>query len=423
MDWERCEKGIHGAPCRGGVLKGLAFGYEWKGWARPAACDRSREQGKERSVLKMEGEASLIWIVGASGAGLFAAWRLAAAGRRVLVCERRAKPCWAPRTLIVTDQLRWIWPSFPDAFLRHRIIAFELWAGSTRIRIPLARPDWVVERAELLSGLAQLATHAGAEIRWGWRFAGRRDGTLTFVGADGSIREERPSVVVAADGAGGRLGRAFGLPSFPRLLLLQARVPLPRWAHPDQAIVWFDPEALPYFYWLIPESPRFGVLGLIAEPGRPIRSLLDRFLDSLGLEPLTYQGGVAAAYQPGFPFGVRREGIWLLRVGDAGGHVKVTTVGGTVTGLWGADAAVDILLGRGGRAARALEAELLAHWVVRRILHRFSVEDYERLFRALNQRSLRWLAATPRDRLASGAWRLLLAQPRLLLWTLRALLR
>ncbi len=374
--------------------------------------------GRERAR-----EETAIAVIGASGAGLFAAWRLAAAGRPVVVYAGQGEPRWASRTLIVTDMLQRHWPGFPEPLLRHPITAFELWAGGTCLRLPLRRPDWVVERAEILAGLAALAQGAGATIRWGWRFVGWEDGALWVRSPQGDSERIYPAALLAADGVRSQVGAAWGLPPPPRVLVLQARVVLPRWASPERAVVWFDPEATPYFYWLIPESPREGVLGLAAEPGQPIRVLLDGFLARLGLEPLGYQGGVVAAYRPGLPFRVERAGLSLFRIGDAGGQVKVTTVGGTVTGLWGAAAAVAALQGEGMGLARRLEGELLAHWMVRRLLHRFALEDYERLLWGLNRGARGILGSIPRDRFAVGAWRLLLAQPNLIVWTLRALLR
>ena len=38
--------------------------------------------------------------------------------------------------------------------------------------------------------------------------------------------------------------------------LLQAIVPLPKDMAADTVRVWFVPQDTPYFYWLIPESPR-----------------------------------------------------------------------------------------------------------------------------------------------------------------------
>lgn len=375
-----------------------------------------------RGIAPMRSAEPPICIVGASIAGLFAAWRLAAAGRSVVVYERDGG-AMAPRTLIVTPHLRRWWPEFPAEGIRHRITGFDLWAGGVRRTIPLAEPDWVIERAEVRAWLEQLARKAGAEIRRGWAFAGREGDRLVFRRTDGAEHREAGSVLLAADGAASRVVRAFGLPRPPRLLVLQARVRLPPWVHPERAAVWLVPEDTPYFYWLIPESPRFGVLGLAAEPGQPIRQRLDRFLERMGLEPLAYQGGSVAAYRPGLPFRVHREGWTIFPIGDAGGQVKVTTVGGTVTGLWGAAAAAAALLGKGEGLARGLAGELWVHWFLRRILGRLTGEDYERLLQGLNRRAVGTLGRIPRDAFAGGALRLLLAQPTLLGPALRALLR
>lgn len=363
-----------------------------------------------------------ICVIGGSIAGMFAAWRLAAAGRPVVVYERDGAMA-APRTLIVTSRLRQLWPDFPEEGIRWRITGFDLWAGGIRRIIPLREPDWVIERAEVRGWLEQLASHAGAEIRKGWAFAGREGDRLRFCRADGEEYHERSPVVLAADGLHSRVAQAFGLPRPPRILLLQARVRLPRWAHPERAVVWLVPEDTPYFYWLIPESPHWGVLGLAAEPGQPIRRLLDRFLERMKLEPLAYQGGQAAAYRPALPFQVERDGRTIFLLGDAGGQVKVTTVGGTVTGLWGAAAAVEALLHQRSRLARSLQLELLAHWGIRWVLHRFTREDYERLLFELGRRAERALSQVPRDSMAWGGLRLLAAQPTLLWHAIRALLR
>ncbi|WP_376789409.1 NAD(P)/FAD-dependent oxidoreductase [Thermoflexus sp.] len=358
-----------------------------------------------------------IRIIGGSIAGLFAAWRLAAAGRPVVVYERDEAMA-GPRTLIVTPWLRRLWPDFPSEGIRHRITGFDLWAGGVRRILLLREPDWVIERAEVRAYLLQLARSAGAEIRMGWSFVGREGSRLIFRRLDGTEIREESRVILAADGARSRVLAAFGLPRPPVLLLLQARVRLPVWADPGRAMVWFVPEDTPYFYWLIPDSPRSGVLGLATEPGCPIRTLLDRFLGRLGLEPLAYQGGMVATYRPDLPWRVVRDGHVIFPIGDAGGQVKMTTVGGTVTGIWGGMAVAHALLGQGWGMARRLQAELGAHYLVRRVLSRFTREDYERLLWGLGQRAARTLGEVPRDALAAGVWRLLWAQPGLVKYLL-----
>ena len=59
------------------------------------------------------------------------------------------------------------------------------------------------------------------------------------------------------------------------------------------------------------------------------------------------------------------------RVGAS--HVKVTTVGGLVTGLWGARAAAESILKNTSyaKALRRLNRELWLHELIRRVLNRF----------------------------------------------------
>jgi flavin-dependent dehydrogenase len=351
--------------------------------------------------------------VGASIAGLFSAWRLCSAGRTVVVYDPDGVMA-TPRTLIVTPYLRRMWPEFPSGLVRHRITGFDLRAGRVRRLVPLEEPDWVIDRSEVRGHLLELARRAGAEVKTGWAFVGREDGSLVFRGRRGGERKVQEKVILAADGARSRVLEVFGLPRPPVLRLLQAQVELPDWANPEHAVVWFVPEDTQYFYWLIPESPNTGVLGVVTEGGRPIRVLLDRFVERVGLKVLAYQSGVAAGYRPDVPWRAERDGHLIFPVGDAGGQVKVTTVGGTVTGVWGGMAAVRAVLGQGWSAARSLRAELTLHYVLRRALSRFTVEDYEQLLRDLGQRVVRTLGAFPRDAFVAGAWRLLRAQPGLL---------
>jgi flavin-dependent dehydrogenase len=115
----------------------------------------------------------------------------------------------------------------------------------------------------------------------------------------------------------------------------------------------------------------------------------------------------------------------VLLVGDAAGQVKVSTVGGVVTGMRGGSAAVRALTGRASYAfeLKSLRQELNFHAVVRRILDNFTDEDYAQLLRLLNHRALEVLSMYNRDELAYAIWRLLPAQPRWMLLGARALLR
>jgi flavin-dependent dehydrogenase len=110
-------------------------------------------------------------------------------------------------------------------------------------------------------------------------------------------------------------------------------------------------------------------------------------------------------------------------VGDAAGQVKVTTVGGTVTGFRGALGVVQAILNGGeSRELRSLRRELDLHLWVRRSLHDFQQADYSRLVDMLGDRTKQPLSDYTRDEAWRILWRVCLRQPRLLLLGLRGML-
>ena len=112
-------------------------------------------------------------------------------------------------------------------------------------------------------------------------------------------------------------------------------------------------------------------------------------------------------------------------VGDAAGQVKVTTVGGTVTGLSGAAAAAKAILRdtEYRDELRPLKRELDVHWWMRKVLNRLRPIDYEHLVRMLEGPVGELLARHHRDEMARAAWRIPILEPNLLLLGLRAFFR
>jgi flavin-dependent dehydrogenase len=219
------------------------------------------------------------------------------------------------------------------------------------------------------------------------------------------------------------VAEAAGWPRQPTVPLIQAIVRLPRDARPDTVRVWFVPEDTPYFYWLIPESETRAALGVIGEEGSRTRACLERFLAKRALEPVEFQAARIPVYHRWIP--VRRElgGGRVYLVGDAAGQVKVTTVGGIVTGFRGAAGVAETILNGGSnRELNALRRELDLHLLIRRVLHRFTQDDYCRLLDLLNLPAQRSLSLYTRDEAGKVLWHLCRRQPRLLLMGLRAFL-
>jgi flavin-dependent dehydrogenase len=365
-------------------------------------------------------------VVGGSAAGFFTALLLARGGRRVQVFERARGNDTAPRTLIVTSRMADVLGEVGEKAVVNRIQRFELCANGQVATVALERPDLVVERSILIRALAEQAEAAGVEIVFGRQLVqvAPNGHGLTFVveaGEQGPSEERWTRTLIGADGAFSAVARAIGSPQPTTVPLLQATVRLPRDLSPDTTRVWFDPADTPYFYWLIPESPTRGALGLIGEEGRQTRQCLERFLTRQGLEPIEFQAARIPAYTGWIPTHHRVGQGDVYLVGDAAAQVKATTVGGIVTGFRGAVSVASAILNGGARQElRALRRELDRHLLLRQILHRFTQADYTRLLDVLDRSTRSLLGVYTRDEIGTLLWRLCARRPRFLLLGLRA---
>ena len=369
-----------------------------------------------------------IAVIGGSAAGLFTSLLLARQGRSVRVLERIETLEPEARTLIVTHRMRGILGRAAEDSVLNEIRRFELFTDGRSATITLNHPDLIIERRTLIQGLAAQAQQAGAKIDLGHRFHGLHpNGRGLVVEAerlgDGVREEIRADTVVGGDGAVSGVARAAGWSPLETVPLVQAIVPLPKDMAPDTTRVWFVPDDTPYFYWLIPESRERGALGIIGEDGADTRRCLERFLEKRQLEPIEFQGARIPVYNRWVPVQRQLGQSSVYLVGDAAAHVKVSTVGGTVTGFRGAMGVVESILGGGdSRELRSLRRELDLHLLLRRSLHHFQQSDYSRLVDMLNDPTKQSLAEYSRDEAWKILWRVCLRQPRLVLLGLRGLL-
>jgi flavin-dependent dehydrogenase len=367
-------------------------------------------------------------VVGGSAAGLFASALLARQGVPVRIFERIEAMEPGARTLIVTQRMRGLLGPAAEGSIVNQIRRFELFTDGRAATVDLKHPDLIVERRALIKSLADQAQRAGAKLELGRRFHSLRpDGKGIALEvercADGTREEIRAGTLIGSDGATSRVARAAGWPPLATAPLLQAIVPLPKDMSPDTVRVWFVPQDTPYFYWLIPESPARGALGVIGESGANTRKCFEQFLEKRKINPIEFQGARIPIYSRWIP--VRRQvgsgSVYL--VGDAAGQVKVSTVGGIVTGFRGAlGVAQAILTGGASSELRTLRRELDLHLLLRRTLHDFQQSDYSRLVDLLNDSTKQSLSAYSRDEAWKILWRVCLNQPRLILLGLRGLL-
>ena len=366
-------------------------------------------------------------VVGGSAAGLFTASLLARQGISVSVFERIETLEPDERTLIVTNRMRALLGRAAERSVVNEIRRFELFTDGRAATVSLKHTDLIIERRTLIQGLAEEARRAGVRIELGRRFHALHSNGRGMVleidrCSDGTREEVRADTIIGGDGAASRVAQAAGWSPLETVPLIQAIVPLPKGMARDTARVWFVPQDTPYFYWLIPESATRGALGIIGETGPETRSHLEKFLEKRNLEPIEFQAARIPVYKRWVPVHrhVGHGSVYL--VGDAAGQVKVTTVGGIVTGFRGALGVAQQILHGVSSELRTLRRELDLHLLLRRSLHDFQQADYSRLVDLLNDPAKRSLAEYSRDEAWKILWRVCLSQPRLVLLGLRGLL-
>lgn len=368
-------------------------------------------------------------VVGASSAGLYAAELLLAGGKRVAIveCEPEIRP--APRTLIVTSEILSLLPELASSVETTVTRTMVVQAGEDSCRIRLDPPDVVLDRRDLVLWLAERVRRHGGEIIAGRGFQDfEQDGRgLRLRLGDGKTADTvvAREAVIGADGVFSQVARAAGIKRAPCVPIIQAEVRPPDGWDPDTTRVWFDPSETRFFYWLIPQGPERGVLGLVGDDSRQTRQLLDQSLVLRRLHPEAFQSSQVALHHPRLRPWTRIAGVPVYLVGDAAGQVKVTTVGGTVPGLLGARAAAQaVLLDQPyAKLLRPLKKELDVHWGLRTLLERLDEEGYRRLVGLLSPRLQDFLGRHNRDRMAQVFWKLPLIQPRLSAFGLRCLWR
>jgi len=363
-------------------------------------------------------------IIGASTAGLYAGECLARAGKKVGLFERQRELRPARRTLIVTPLLREVLGTLPDEVVLHKIEVMAVATSNRELSIALKDPDLIVERAKLTGWLASKFEAAGGELFLGHRFLGLQEKNsglgILLQTSQGESLAVAKEAVIGADGVRSKVAEEAGIPKPHSLPIVQAEVTLPSDWNPSVTKVWFDTGETRFFFWLIPESSNRGVVGLIGDSHGKARESLRRFLARHHLEPEVYQAAQVALYHPRLRPWTRTGGIPVYLVGDAAGQVKVTTVGGTVSGFLGAQAAArTVLTGRSYRAQlRGVKRELNVHWLLRLLLDRLDDHGYDQLVSTVTLKVRNFLSRYDRDSMDPVAWRLPILEPRLfrVLW-------
>ena len=288
-----------------------------------------------------------VLVIGGGPAGLYAAYCLAKAGRRVAVFEEHSeigRPLHCTGLLAVESFSRFTLPQ--DAILGTLRSARLHSPSGYLLSLASAQDETVVlDRPSFDRGLADQAVEAGADL-----FLGRRIETLQRLhgrvvardsNGNGGGRPICGRLVILATGAAYHLHQDLGL-GLPSRFVQTAQVEVD-FADDRDVEVYFGQEVAPEsFAWIVPfrrDGAQKARIGLLAS--RDAGGYLDRFLRS---------SMVTSRVLPGRPWHYRRRPIPLrpiqrtygervLVVGDAAGLVKPTTGGGIYYGLLTAELA------------------------------------------------------------------------------------
>ncbi len=290
-------------------------------------------------------------IVGAGPAGSVAAYRLAAAGARVLLVDKavfpRDKPCGGG----VTGRAARLLPFSIEPVVEDVVDRLECRLGygrrfERRARAPLA---YMTQRVRLDHFLVQKAAEAGADVRDGVKVTDVRADALSVDGTEIGAR-----IVVGADGCNGTAAKQLGLAQeIVHGVALEANYPHePRFAH----AMALDIAAVRGGYgWVFPKGDHVNVgVGGDESEGPSLRAHLRRCCEEHGIDP------DSARDARGYRLPMRRPGTELARgtaavIGDAAGLVDPFSGDGMYEAFLSAQLVTEAALAVLAGSARGLE--------------------------------------------------------------------
>ena len=312
-------------------------------------------------------------ILGGGPAGATAAYRLASAGKSVLVLDKatfpRDKPCGGGVTGRAARQLPFsITPVVEDVCDRMECGLRYRSHVTRRARAPLA---YMTQRRRLDHFLLQKAAEAGAEVR---------------EGETADARELDARIVIGADGCNGTSAKQLGLADrVAHGVALEANYPYDR--RFTGAMVLEIAVIRGGYGWIFPKGDHINVgVGGNAEEGPKLRAELKRMCEAYGIDPET------AESTRGYRLPMRLSGTRLASgrtavIGDAAALVDPLSGDGMYEAFYSAklvtSAALDVLAGRAqdllpyqAAVERRIAPLTRAGWGAKRAFERFPRATY-----------------------------------------------
>jgi digeranylgeranylglycerophospholipid reductase len=351
-----------------------------------------------------------IAIVGAGPSGSYAGFLLSKAGHNVTIYEDHEKigepiAC----TGIVTKALFDLVEYSKDYIINELDGVDIIGPKGEKLRIPLK--EYVLCRKKFDNYLANKAKNAGAKILLSHRYTGREGNTLIFR-HNGQIVKKETDILIGADGPLSKVAETSGLGKNKNFYVGQQATIKAKY-DPKIFTVWFGSIAPGFFAWSVPENSEYSRIGVATTKDKNCAQCFQRLMKMS-------KGKITARQAAPIPLYNHKRKVQngsTFLVGDAAGFVKDTTGGGIITGMLSSKALAESIISKTSyeKNLKKLRKELWLHSKLRRMLNKFSDNDYRRLIRLMsNQKVRRILYSHPREYPSRFLLKLLLAEPRLI---------
>ena len=322
-----------------------------------------------------------IAIIGAGPVGCYAGYLLAKNGHEVAIYENHAQiglpiQCTG---LLTSDFDQFQLPM--RSFLVNTFNKVEVFSPQHKIEVK--QKEYLVCRNKFDNFFGDLAKKEGAIVYLNHSFV-RKEGKELVVKDSANNTEKRisPDVVIAADGPLSPTAKAYGMYHPERENYFGVQAVVEGKFDPQSFKTYFGVSVCPeLFAWVVPESETIARVGLGMRKNS--RAYFDKFMKEQGFTIKEMQAGTIPVYHPAQK--LQKDNCYLL--GDAAGFVKATTLGGLVPGLKQAEILADCINNNKNyeKEVRPVAKRLKLHLMVRKILDKFSDEDWDKLVSYINK--------------------------------------
>ncbi len=329
-----------------------------------------------------------IAIIGAGPIGNYTGHLLAKRGYQVDIYEEHAQignpiQCTG---LLSADFDKFQLPM--DDFLVNVFSEIRVESPNHKIKIP--QKEYLVCRTKFDQFFGDLAINSGANIHLSHSFLRKENKNLIIKDIQNK-KEIRisPDIVIAADGPLSKTAKAYGLYEKSRENYFGVQAVIKGDFSEKYFTAYFSQSLCPdLFAWVVPESKTLARVGLGSKKNS--RKLYDAFMGKYNLkenEVKEMQGGTIPLYST--KQRMQKDNCYLL--GDAAGQVKATTLGGLIPGLDAAQILVDSIINKKNyhKALDPVRRKLWLHLQIRRIMDKFSDDDWDYLLKLVNQEKVK----------------------------------